>query len=116
MAYADYAITNSDIQSVSLENNAPDILEGTPNENKAQFDNFGNMICTKFNSLVQHVETDIPTSEAVLNTIYPIGSVMFSTSSACPVKYGDWAELTGISITPLDGTEQVTIHIFTRQD
>lgn len=57
---ATYTISSADVNSVHVEAQ-PTVLTGTPTQNKKVFDAYCDMIVNKFNTFVNHVETDIST-------------------------------------------------------
>ncbi len=53
-----YKITNADVISVYVQKQ-PDVLTGSPSENKKVFDDYPSMIKNKFNDFVDATQSDI---------------------------------------------------------
>lgn len=63
---SDYIISDADKSGVNVSSQ-PTVLRGTAAENKQVFDNYSDLIRTRFNSLCAYVDTN--TSSEVANSV-----------------------------------------------
>lgn len=66
---ADYTISQAEVNSVHVEAQ-PTVLAGSPTENKRVFDAYSDMIVSKFNTFVNHVEETSSEIDASVIALY----------------------------------------------
>jgi hypothetical protein len=101
-----YKITSAE-QAAAKVQSAPDTLSGSAQDNKKVFDNFPDLIASKFNALVENV----------LLESYPVGSIYISTNNTNPqtifggtwTSFGEGRTLIGVDASDADfSTSQKT--------
>lgn len=93
----DYKIT--DTAGYKVADVPGDTLSGTVAENKAVFDNLGELIISKFNDALDYMYSQgIDTGlNNLLNEVYPVGSIYMSAANVSPTNLfgGTWVKIEG---------------------
>lgn len=63
MSLQDFKIKEADVIAVYVQKQ-PDILTGSPNENKKVFDDYPSMIKEKFNALINGIDRELSSTNA----------------------------------------------------
>lgn len=110
MAISDYKITTNDISGKTVKGRAT-ILNGEVSSNQQVFDDYPDVIRTKYNGLVDYLTDNPP---ATTDEVYPIGSIIAKSTHSSPSFAGTWVEMTGITLTLTISGNESTMYFYQR--
>lgn len=111
MAISDYKISGEDITGKTVVGRATILNNVDVAVNQQVFDDYPDVIRTKYNGLVDYLTDNPP---ATTDEVYPVGAIIAKSTHSSPTFAGTWTELTGLTLTLTMSGNDASLYFYQR--